>query len=441
MSATWTGIAFARQKSDPISPTATDPLLSMFNTANIGRLGSNPLAALGVCTSIFYMSFYGFLATKTATTTLVASAQSDDEASLVTSTSLQLGIAADILVMTGLRLFGRQALGAMGVPEWSDIFPHALTYLNTRCLSAPFFLLITVAEGALRGYGDTKIPLLASAATAATMVALEPFLMFVLGWKIRGAAAALWEHRKLRGPRCMPISFDEEIDKRRAREGERQQTTATYAILLSRRYDHQAGQPPLYVGMCNQVGDKAWRRARCSTSGRTKFLMVFAYVLDAVSVGAQVLFSKARKSVNEMRSITRYMLSVAVAQGLFITLIIAGLSSYVPGFFTQDEAVIAQLRSLMPVLSMQQILISLTFVMEALAAGGSQFSLLGMGTALSALTAVVLLRRAESVLEIWTGGVLAMFVGRLIAATLGVLNANSLLPKLRRGMSTTEKME
>jgi hypothetical protein len=43
-----------------------DPLVSMMDTAYIGRLGSDPLAALGVCTSIFYISFYGFLATKTA---------------------------------------------------------------------------------------------------------------------------------------------------------------------------------------------------------------------------------------------------------------------------------------------------------------------------------------------------------------------------------------
>ena len=159
------------------------------------------------------------------------------------------------------------------------------------------------------------------------------------------------------------------------------------------------------------------------------FWMVFAYVLDAVSVGAQVLLSKARKSLPEMRSVSKYMISVAAAQGLAITLIIAGLGPYVPSFFTQDESVIAQLKTLMPVLSLQQVLISLTFVMEALAAGGSQFSLLGIGTALSALAAVMLMRSANSVLEIWTGGVLAMFVGRLTAATLGVLNVNELLPQ------------
>ena len=157
---------------------------------------------------------------------------------------------------------------------------------------------------------------------------------------------------------------------------------------------------------------------------------MFAYVLDAVSVAAQVLLSKAvaKNSQGEIRSVTKFMLSTAIIQGVVIMLIIAGLSPYVPSFFTKDIEVIAQLKTLMPVLSLQQVLISLTFVGEALAAGGSQFSLLGIGTALSALTAVTLMRRATSVLQIWTGGVLAMFLGRCSAAALGILNVSGLLP-------------
>lgn len=105
--------------------------------------------------------------------------------------------------------------------------------------------------------------------------------------------------------------------------------------------------------------------------------MVFAYILDAVSVSAQVLLSKARarKDMREVRSIAKYMISVATVQGFIITIIIAALGHHVPSFFTKDEAVIAQLKALMPVLSMQQVLISLTFVLESLAAGGSQFLL------------------------------------------------------------------
>lgn len=69
--------------------------------------------------------------------------------------------------------------------------------------------------------------------------------------------------------------------------------------------------------------------------------------------------------------------------------------------------------------------------MEALAAGGGQFALLGIGTAVSAFVAITLMSSAISVLEVWTRGILAMFLGRFAAATLGVLNVNALLPRLK----------
>jgi Na+-driven multidrug efflux pump len=126
------------------------------------------------------------------------------------------------------------------------------------------------------------------------------------------------------------------------------------------------------------------------------------------------------------------MLSVATVQGVLISLIIAGLGPYVPGFFTKDVAVVAQLKTLMPIVAAQQVIVSLTFVSEALAAGASQFSLLGVGTAMSALAAVSFMSRAKTILDIWTRGVMVMFVGRLIAAGLGVLNVNGLLPRSHR---------
>ena len=422
----------------------TDPLLSMMDTAYIGRLGANPLASLGVCTSIFYLSFYGFLATKTATTTLVASASTDREASLVTSTSLQLGVAAGFLVMVGLRLFGPQCLAAMGVDSASEIYPFALKYLNIRCLSAPFFLLITVAEGALRGYGDTKVPLLASTITAATMVALEPLLMFGLGLKIRGAAAAMGLSQ-IAGACVYAYFLRRRFAQIKGRDDPKAPTASTVdsdtstltksKILLSIAKANASlimkqGSLLFTWAYATKTATKLGAEHVAAHQVALGFWMVFAYVLDAVSVSAQVLLSKARKSLEEMRSVTKYMLSVATAQGLLISLIIAGLSPYVPNFFTKDAAVIAQLKNLTPILAAQQLIVSLTFVSEALAAGGSQFSLLGVGAALSALAAVTLMSRAKTILDIWTGGVMAMFVGRLVAAGLGVLNANQLLPRI-----------
>lgn len=43
-----------------------DPLLSLMDTAYIGRVGPTELAALGACTSIFHLAFNAFRATTTA---------------------------------------------------------------------------------------------------------------------------------------------------------------------------------------------------------------------------------------------------------------------------------------------------------------------------------------------------------------------------------------
>ena len=421
-----------------------DPLISMMDTAYIGRLGKEPLAALGVCTSIFYISFYGFLATKTATTTLVASASSNEEAKLVTSTSLQLGVAAGLSVLLFLTLRGAQSLSMMGIEATSDIFPHALTYLSTRCLSAPFFLLITVAEGALRGFGDTRVPLLASMATALTMAALEPLLMFTLGWHIRGSAAAMGLSQ-VSGALVYAYYLRQRyssssVEKDKVADEDSGKSMLTKSKILATIVNANAsmilkqGSLLFTWAYATKTAAKFGSAQVAAHQVALSFWMVFAYILDAVSVSAQILLSKARtrKSLDEVRSVTKYMTSVASLQGFLIALIIAGLAPYVPSFFTTDEAVISQLKLLLPVLSMQQVLISLTFVTEALAAGGSQFALLGVGTALSAFTAITLMANATSVHEIWTRGILAMFLGRFAAAAIGVLNVNELLPTFKR---------
>lgn len=427
-----------------------DPLLSMMDTAYIGRLGKDPLAALGVCTSIFYISFYGFLATKTATTTLVGSSSCNEEAKLVTSTSIQLAVAAGLLVLIFLSIFGPQCIETMGIDPSSNIFPHAVTYLSTRCLSAPFFLLITVAEGALRGFGDTRIPLLASLFTAATMVALEPLLMFVLGLNIQGSAAAMGLSQVVGAlvySRHLRKRFDSK-DKGKHLDKSKGNVVLTKGNILVTIAKANAsmilkqGSLLFTWAYATKAAAKLGAEQVAAHQVALSFWMVFAYLLDAVSVGAQILLSKARtrKNLTEIRSVTKYMTTVATIQGLVITLIIAVLTPYVPSFFTKDEAVISQLKALMPVLSMQQVLISLTFVMEALAAGGSQFFLLGVGTALSALAAISIMTSASSVLELWTRGILTMFLGRFTAAGIGVLNVNALLPKLN-GKSKKKKEE
>lgn len=167
-----------------------DPLLSLIDTAYVGHIGTNELAALGACTSIFHLTFNTFQATTAATTSLVAHASTDEEKREIVNTSLAFGIVLGIIVMTVLELSGPWCLGTMGVSRESPLFKPGIAYLRTRLYAAPAVLAIVVSEGAFRGFGDTKIPLLASVIASIINLVLDPILMFPLGFGVAGAAAS-----------------------------------------------------------------------------------------------------------------------------------------------------------------------------------------------------------------------------------------------------------
>ena len=150
-----------------------DPLLSLMDTAYVGRVGATELAALGACTSIFHLAFNAFRATTAATTSLVGNAQNEGERRQVIKLSLSLGAVLGLLVMTILHISGPWCLSTMGVPRTSMLFSPANAYLSTRAWAAPAVLAIVVAEGAFRGYGDTKIPLLASLVASGRLLRVE----------------------------------------------------------------------------------------------------------------------------------------------------------------------------------------------------------------------------------------------------------------------------
>ena len=114
-----------------------DPLLSMVDTGFVGRLSSIDLAALGVCTSVFHMFFTSLKGSTVATTSLVGSAKSEQEARQITKISLQLAGFLGTAVLLALRLGGPRVLATMGVSKASPLYKPACDYLFARCWAAP----------------------------------------------------------------------------------------------------------------------------------------------------------------------------------------------------------------------------------------------------------------------------------------------------------------
>jgi MATE family multidrug resistance protein len=419
-----------------------DPLLSLMDTAFVGRVGAIELASLGACTSIFHLAFHAFRATTTATTSLVSSAlqSSPEEAKEVTQLSLSLGIVMGFSVLIGLRATGTWCLGTMGISQTSPLFPPAHAYLNTRLWAAPPVLGIVVAEGAFRGYANTRIPLIASCVAALINLVLDPILMFPLGLGVTGAAAAT-ALSQFGAAAVYAFFLDKKkmLPSRRKKivRGSKKATTTTsfnriqvIRTILGANIAMFAKQGSLLLAWAYATS-KATRLGAAHVAAHQvalSFWLVFALLLDGAAVSAQVLMSKSTANLNKIRSLSKYMTKFAVAQGVASTMLISILGTFVPELFTKDVVIQRFLHQLMPHLAAQQVLISLTFVLESMAAGANQFNLLAAGTTLSTLLSVLLLKGATDVTSIWSRGIVTLFLGRFLTSVVAVMRVNRLFP-------------
>jgi MATE family multidrug resistance protein len=170
---------------------AADPVLSLVDTAFIGRLGSEELAALAIDVAIFGFAFAGFNFLAYATTPLVAAARGrGDVAGAGEVVSQAFTLAAFIGVLAAAAL-------AAGAERFVELFNPtveverlAVDYLRVRSLALPALLVITAGHGAFRGMQDTRTPLWITLVVNGLNAVLDPLLIFGAGLGITGAAGA-----------------------------------------------------------------------------------------------------------------------------------------------------------------------------------------------------------------------------------------------------------
>jgi len=153
-------------------------------------------------------------------------------------------------------------------------------------------------------------------------------------------------------------------------------------------------------------------------------------VLDVVPDSMQPAVDRKRRTI---KSLTLYMLKLSIVQGLLGSLSVLLLRRWAPDFIlTNDPAVRRNILVLLPHIAAQMALVSVTLVTEALAIGGGRFKWLAGGTTVSSVVAIVKLRGAVDLVDIWNGGIVALFVGRLVTASLAVMDMNGLFRRRER---------
>ncbi len=171
-----------------------EPLTGLVDTFFVARLGSAPLAALGIAVTLLSSLFWIFNFLGIGTQTEVARSQgagrgerARDRAGLALALAGALGMTVGLLGAP-LAEWAVEAMGARG-PALED----GAAYLRVRLIGGPAVLAMIAAFGALRGLEDMRTPLWIALSTNVLNAVLDPLLIFGLGPLPRlGLVGAAW---------------------------------------------------------------------------------------------------------------------------------------------------------------------------------------------------------------------------------------------------------
>ena len=173
-----------------------DPLLTLADTAFVGRFstGSNELAGMGSAAALLTLCFYVFNFLCTATTPLVASKRSagnEKEALAVGGQAISLGLILGSMLVVFILGLKEPLLEIMGTGTTGpQAKAYAADFLAIRAFAAPAVFCISAATGILRGYLDTRTPIVILVIANVVNLALDVILIAYAHMGPAGAAIA-----------------------------------------------------------------------------------------------------------------------------------------------------------------------------------------------------------------------------------------------------------
>ena len=175
---------------------AIDPLMTLVDTAFIGKTSTSAdaLAGVGSASGLLTFSFYMFSFLTTVTTPLVSerrAAGNESGAITIGGQALSLACVLGGTLSLVLLIFTQPLLNVMGAQEiGTEATQYALSFAQIRSLAAPAIFMSSASTGILRGYLDTKSAFFILFATNIINFTLDVILISIAGLGPTGAAIA-----------------------------------------------------------------------------------------------------------------------------------------------------------------------------------------------------------------------------------------------------------
>lgn len=392
---------------------AIDPLVSIVDTAFVAGLGTVPLAALGVCAAIFMVAFLFSNFLSYGITPLISESlglSRDEEARTVSSEAILVACLIGTIVMGLLWYWQSFWLGLMGAEE-GELAVAAADYMGIRLFAAPAVFLVTAGNGIYRGYKDTRTPLYIALAVNGLNLILDAILILGFGWGLAGAAWSTLAAQWLGAVGFLTLGL---------RTGRlvwvpRPRLSKFFRLgwVLGARTLSIVGT----MAVATSVAARISADAVAAHQVVTQLWFLLALLIDSLAVAAQILVPRriAAQEWAELKVLTRQLWLWGLVGGLVLSIATAVMILVLPEWFSQDQAVVDDIRSALVLVSFVLPIGGLVFVGDGIFLGARRFGFLALTCSVGAvISAYFLLVWCQTLRDIWAV-ILAFVIFRCIS--------------------------
>ena len=347
-----------------------EPLFLLADSAIVGHLGTEALAALGVASSILLTAVGVFVFLAYGTTSVVARRLgAGDETEAVAAgvdglwLSVGLGALAAVVLAVAAPALCAAIGGSPGVQEQATI------YLRISAIGLPAMLVVLGATGLLRGLQDTRTPLVVAVAGFGANIVLNVALVYGAGLGIAGSAIGT-----VLAQTGMAAALVVTVLRKAIRLGA-PLSPHTAGILVAAR-----GGVPLLVrtlalrGVIIATTVVAARYGDTVLAAHQIVMTVWnglAFALDALAIAAQAITGKALGAgdVGPARAAATTMARWGVGFGLVTGLVLLPLAPFIGRLFSPDPAVVSAAAWAFLVVAIAQWLAGFVFVVDGVLMG------------------------------------------------------------------------
>lgn len=368
-----------------------EPLFLLADTAMVGHLGQDALAALAVATNILQtlVGLMVFLAY--ATTPAVARHLGEGRRDLALTAGVSgmwlAALIGVVLLAVGLPTAGLM-VEAFGVTP--EVAGQAHGYLSASLWGVPAMLLVFAGTGVLRGLQDTRTTLLVSALGFGANIVLNAVLIYGAGLGVVGSgvgtALAQWG---------MAVAYILLVQRaaRRERASLRPRWSDVGGVAASSWWLFLR---TVSLRIC--VLATVWVAARMGTTETANYQIVAtlfttaAFALDSLAIAAQALVGKARGEGSGMQAYAVRLTRWGWLAGIVIGILAAALSPVLGHAFTSDPAVLSALPATILLMAAGLPLAGYTFILDGILIGAEDYRYLAVAmlvTLMIQLAAVV----------------------------------------------------